>query len=151
MSNRDNLFRIVEKAIEEHGFGTFAKYWELYEETVDVSDVQRFYFTMEPQWHGNGGYCNVAIIGDGLLVDVEGDDTRRSGGLNMQTLDSVTRVSAHAGALPGIPNAQGATLIIMTDRANEHNVGIYWVAKTDEDQERLIQFTSTLVKAVSNR
>lgn len=151
MSNRDNLFRTVGRMTEEHELGTFALYWSLYQDAVDVSNVQRFYVMVEPQPNSNGGYCNVAVIGDGLIVDVEGNDEQSSGDLSVYTLDSLIGVSVHAGALPGLPNTQDAILIVMVGQSSAPDAGLYWMAKTAEARERLIEFADALVKAISNR
>ena len=151
MSNRDNLSKIVEKAIEEHRLDTFARYWNLYEDTVAISDIQQFYVRIEPNLNSSGGYFNAAIIGDGMLVDVEGDDEQRSGSLVVHALDSVYGVSVHSGTLPGIPNTQNATMIVLAYQPGVNDIGFHWFAKTDEDEERLVQFAKVLVGSVASR
>ena len=88
----------------------FAQYWELYEETADTSKIEWFYLNVEPQQPLKGGYCNVAIIGGGLLIDVEGDDTNHSGSLSLGPLESFSSVAMQKGALPGLSHSQDASL-----------------------------------------
>ncbi len=152
MTNRDNsahLTRIVENAIQEHGFSRFAQYWKLYRDTADISTVQRFFVRTESDSFYPGGYCNVAVIGDGLLVDIEGDDRQSKGGLAIQSLDSITKVSIHAGSLPGLRNSQNATLIVIARRAEDTEVGPHWIATNEEEEGHLLQFAHTLVRVVS--
>ena len=145
-----HLDRIVEQAIENGGFPTFAQYWEIYSLTADLSAVQAFYFRTESQYPF-GAYCNAAIIGDGLLVDIEGDETKKSGGLTMASLDSISGVSIHAGSLPGLPSSNGASLVVLSRRPAETNVGLHWVAKSDEEEEHLLSFAKCLVQVISKR
>ena len=154
MSNIDRsvqLSRIVESAIEEHGLDMFAQYWELYEETADISEIQRFYVNIEPQQTSGGGYCNVAIIGDGLVVDIEGDDVRRSGSLSLDSIEKISSVGIHMGQLPGLPNSQNASLVVVVQRVGESDVALYWTARADDDEERLLEFARVLVQRVSRK
>lgn len=154
MSGSDNsahLTRIVEKAIKEHGLNMFAEYWELYKDTAHISSVQRFFVTIDSQQRLSGGYCNVAVMGDGLLVDIEGDDSRSSGSLTVESLASVTRVSIHAESLPGLQISQGASLVLIADSIGQSDIGFHWVAKTEDEEEHLIQFAKSLVSDISNR
>ena len=146
-----SLSKTVEAAIGEHDLSIFAKYWKLYEETADTSSIQRFYINVESQQFYAGGYCNVAIIGDGLLIDIEGDDIRGSGGLIMESLESVTKVSIYAGPLPGLQNSQGASLVVTADSIGESDIGFHWIAKTEDEEKHLTLFAKSLVNAISNR
>ena len=110
MSSRDRstqLTRIVQQAIEEHQFTKFARFWELYERTTEIKRIEAFYIRTEVQdnWliPNRGGYCNVAIIGDGLLIDIEGDDNNSTGNLTFKTLTSVGEVEIHTSPLQGLP------------------------------------------------
>lgn len=143
------LKQTVDCAIKEHGLELFAQYWDLYREITSISNVRRFYARTEGQPLYTGGYCNVAIIGDGLLVDIEGDDSRRSGGLSVESLDSIAKVTFHVGELPGLPAARGASLVVLAQGVGETDVGLHWVAKTEDEEDRLVEFARELVAAVS--
>ena len=149
----DLLEQIVEKAIEEHKLVKFAEYWELYRNTADISSIQRFFVRTKANTDPffGGAYCNVAIIGDGLLVDIEGDDSQSSGGLRIESLETVSSVIFHVGSLPGLRNSQNASLVVIADQVGETGVGLHWVAKTEEEEEHLVQFGRSLVQAISNR
>ena len=157
MSNGDKsaqLARKVERLVDEYGLPTFEEYWGLYESTADLSNVQTFYIQTEARNHFGGSsahYCNVAIIGDGLIVDIEGNDDTRSGRLSLERLDSITSVSIHAGALPGLSSSQGASLLVLADRAHESGVGLHWIAKTEEEEDHLLNFAQSLVQAISKQ
>ncbi len=151
VSSRDRstqLTRIVQRAIEEHQFTKFARFWELYERTTDIQRIDAFYIRTEVLISNGGGYCNVAIIGDGLLIDIEGDDNNSTGNLTFQTLKSVGEVEIHTSPLQGLHSSQGASLVVLTNSV-EGDIGVHWVAKTEDDEEHLLQFAQTLVQAIS--
>ena len=95
--------------VEENNIPMFEEYWGLYEHAADKLNVQAFYVRIDSQslFGGPSRYCNVAILGDGLVVDIEGNDDSRSGRLSLERLDSITSVSIHAGSLPGLSSSQG--------------------------------------------
>ena len=69
MTNRNRsaeLERIVGRAIENDRLAAFKRYWDLYKDTSEISSVQGFFVKTQSDIFRNG-YCNVAIIGDGLL------------------------------------------------------------------------------------
>ena len=69
----------------------------------------------------------------------------------MESLDSISRVSIHAGSLPGLPSSNGASLVVLSRRLAETNVGLHWVAKSDDEEEHLLRFAKCLVQAISKR
>lgn len=144
------LARIVEQAIEDNNLQTLEQYWELYQRTGEISNVQAFFFRTEIG-RFSGGYGNVAIIGDGLLVDIEVNDSRNTGSLTLRSLDSVVEVMVHAGPLPGLPDSQGASLVVVTEVAGQADAGPHWVATTPGEEDYLLRFAGVLVKEISSR
>ena len=140
----------VEVVIHADRLVTFQRYWELYNRTVPISKVRRFFIRTESRALGSG-YCKVAIVGDGLIVDIEGDDNDRSGNLSFTPLDSIAEVSLHAGFLPGLPASQEALLVVIADREGESDLGLHWIAKTSREEERLLKFAQGLIHAMSNQ
>ena len=104
-----------------------------------------------PYYSSGGGYCNVALIGDGLLVDVEGDDSDNKGSLTYRSLEFVSGVSIYAGPLRGLDSSRGASLVVVTRKVGEEGIGLHWIAKTEEEEEHLLQFAQTLLKAISKK
>ena len=147
------LASIVEQAVEQHNLVKFAQYWELYLKTTDVQGIEGFFVTTEVQGHAIGhtvgAYCNVAIIGDGLLIDIEGDDEDNTGSLTFHPLESVSGVEIHAEPLRGLASSRGALLVVIANQVGEEDIGLHWVAKTAEDEEHLLAFAKILVKAIS--
>ena len=91
-SPSSQLEQTVERSISDGRLEMFSRYWELYWRTAAVTEVDCFFVRTESRSTA-GGYCNAAIIGDGLLVDVEGDDGDRSGSLTAHSLDAFERCS----------------------------------------------------------
>ena len=145
------LASIVERAIEVHKLEKFAEYWELYADAADVQSIKGFFVRTEPRasFYSGGGYCNVAIIGDGLLIDIEGNDNDNTGNLTFQPLESISAVRVRAEPLRGLDHSRDALLVVLTNRVGEEGVGLHWVAKTEEDEEHLLAFAKALVKAIS--
>lgn len=153
MTNRNRsaeLERIVGRAIENDRLAAFKRYWDLYKDTSEISSVQGFFVKTQSDIFRNG-YCNVAIIGDGLLVDIEGDDSRNSGSLTFDSLNSITTISIHDGPLPGLSSSNGASLVVCANRVNETEIGLHWVAKTDEEEDHLLHFAECLVQEISKK
>ena len=146
----DQLAQKVDRVIDENDLPTFAEYWELYERAEFMLNVQRFFVSSESQLP-LGGHCNVAIIGGGLLVDIEGDESSRSGSLTLSPLDSITTVSIHAGPLPGLPGSRGASLVVIADGVGETDIGLHWIAKTEEEEDHLLNFAQFLVQSISKQ
>ena len=149
-SPSSQLDRTVQRSISSVRMVMFARYWELYERSAAVADVRRFFVRTETRLMG-GGYCNAAIIGDGLLVDVEGDDGDHSGSLTVHSLDAFDEVFIHAGSLPGLPSSQGARLVVVAELKGKEDAGTHWVAKTPDEEDRLLEFAEELIGAISRR
>lgn len=147
------LSRIIEQAIKEHKLQKFAQYWELYENTTDIESINAYFARTEVQDddfdYVGGGYCNVAIIAEGLVIDIEGDDSDNTGSLTFHTLDSFSSIELHAGALRGLDSSRGALLVVLANRAGEDDIGLHWIAKTEQDKERLLSFAQVLVREIS--
>ena len=125
----------------------FRQYWDIYELTAEVSDIQGLFIAID----ADAGYCNIAIIGDGRIVDIEGDDGKGSGNTHIYPLRSVGEVLFYRGALPSLSRSLGASLLIVTRIVGRDESGPYWAAKNPEEEELLVGFGRTLVKAVSDR
>ena len=144
------LTRTVKKAIEEQKLDKLVEYWELYQDTCRVSFVEAFYMRTESHRSKSGGsYCNIAVIGDGLLVDIEADDADSSGNLAVYPLKSLSDLSILTGSILNFAPSQGASLVVLANRLGEEGVGLHWVAKTEEDEENLQRFAKSLIQAIS--
>ena len=128
--------------IGHHGLNTLRRYWDLCNQANRVEDVKAFYCftTNEPK------YGNVAIIVDGKLIDVEGDDSDGSGYVAIRDLSSIAAVHLRLAPIDGYKRSQDAVLAVVTRLVGESNAGPYWVAVTPQDEEHLLQFADALVE-----
>ena len=149
-SPSSQLDQTVERLIRNGRLAMFARYWELYQRTSVITEVQSFFVRTE-DGSAVGGYCNAAIIGDGLLVDVEGDDRDRSGSLTAHSLDAFDEVFIHDGPLRGLPSSQGARLVVVAELKGQESAGTHWVAKTLAEEDMLLDFAAVLIGAISRR
>lgn len=147
------LASIVEQAVEQHNLVKFAQYWELYLNTTDLQGIEGFFVRTEVQGHAigytGGAYCNVAIIGGGLLIDIDGDDGDNTGSLTFHPLESVSGIEIHAEPLRGLDASRGALLVVLAYRVGEEDIGLHWVAKTEQEKEHLLKFARVLVSEIS--
>ena len=144
MTNKEQLDRIVTQGITLHN-AKFRQYWELYKQAAEIPDVEGLFVKIEEE----ARYSNVAVVGDGRLVDIEGDDSDDSGNLHIYSLGAVREVIIRLGSLPSLPSTKGATLLVVTRLAGQDGTGPYWVAKTPEQEEKLLSFAQCLVQAIS--
>ena len=154
MSTQDHTARLlastVEDAINDGNLRNFQLYWSLYKRTVDVSKITKFFVRTETQ-NFLGGYCNVAIMADGLIIDIEGDDNRNEGNLAVHSLTSIIGVSVQAGPLPGMAGSQGARIVALADLVGHVDEGLTWIAKTPEEEDRLLDLVKCLIESISTR
>jgi hypothetical protein len=125
----------------------FHQYWDIYELIAEVSEIQGLFIRIDE----DAGYCNIAIIGDGRIVDIEGDDGNGSGNTHIYSLRSVGEVLFYRGSLPSLRRSVGASLLMVTRIVGRDESGPYWGAKNPEEEELLVGFGQALVKAISSR
>ena len=135
----------VAELLSGHSLDTFRRYWALYERAVAVQNVQAFYLKIEPEQ----GYCNFAVVGDGKVVDVEGDDSNGSGGISIRNLSAISGVAFYLGSLTGFPRTQGASLVAVAKLVGETASGPYWAAWTEDEERQLVGFARVLIVANS--
>ena len=145
MSEQPQTVRIDEIAseiISHDRTNMFYNYWSLYKQTAYLSDVKDFFFRSDPE----EGYHNLAIIGDGKVVDIEGDDTNHSGNLGIIRLSSVARVFLRLHPFPNLAHAEDASLTLLISLLGQEGTGPYWGAKSSKEEERLRAFSRTLIQ-----
>ena len=154
MNTQNNTARLlastVEDVIKSSNLNCFERYWDLYERTIDLSNVTSFFVRTEAQLF-RSAYCNVVIVGDGLLIDISGDDQNNEGDFSVLLLNSISGISIHTGPLPGLADSQGARIVVQTELAGLVDEGPYWVAKTAEEEERLLDLVESLIESMSTR
>ena len=134
--------RVVE-LLDTYASGSFQKYWGYYKESVAPSDVKAFFVKLRP----SENYLNVAVIGEGLLIDVDGDDAPESGGIGVHPLTSVRSVYVRTNPPPTLPRARTASLVVFTQLAGGTG-GPYWFAEDSEEERDLLRFSKILLDSI---
>ena len=142
---REQLDSAVEAVLERHKPARFADSWEMASATLGQLPVRGFYINADQ------GYANVAIMTDGLLVDVEGDDEGEDGpgNVSVRALGAVTGVEFFGGPVEDIPESAEALLVMMAYVEGGEAVDLHWIAYTDEERARLLEFGKAVVEAVT--
>ena len=140
------LEQIIEDLIRQHNYDTFRKYWEIYRDTAQIADASAVHIVSKP----SDGYLNVAIIGEGLVVDIEGEDGPRRGELNVDPIKGIGGMLISTEPLPGFPKLNGASLAVVTKLMGEPNAGPYWGAWSQEEETTLKDFARSLRDGLSN-
>ena len=145
-SQRHDVEKAVRELLSSRELRDFRDYWALYEQTAAVQNVEGFYVRDDPEHQ----YCNVAVIGDGRVVDVEGDDGDRSGGgVSVRSLSSIDGVSIIRGPLVGFPRTEGASLVAIALVVGQTSAGAHWAAWNEDQEHQLASFVRALVIASS--
>ena len=141
----EHLANEVRRILSCGNAGRFRQYWELYKQVAEITAMQGLFIRSDD----GAGYFNVAIIGEGRIADIEGDESGGTGAMHVYPLSSVRELALHRGPLPSLPHSQGASLVLLLSLTGQDSSGPYWVAKTPDDEERLLSFSRSLVQLVS--
>ena len=140
----DQISNCIDEILEAHDTGTFKKHWEFYKKTVSIPVVQAFYLKTDP----GRGYFNLAILGNGKLIDIDNEQANNSGSCSVCSLDSITGVILRAGNLPSFDGTKNATLVVLTDLTGGRANGPYWFAESPEEEESLLGFAHCLLELI---
>lgn len=144
MSGQDlteQLHKAVDSIVVEHDLEVLEEYWELAKHTLTGHPVRRFYA------RGEEGYANVAILTDGVVADIEGDDTDDQGHFAVCRISALSDVGFYKDQVPTVPDSDGAELVIVANTPADH-LDFYWIAKTEQEAEYLLDFGRSLVALI---
>lgn len=147
LRREEQLADAIARALALNNTGRFREYWELYKQTAEVSEVEDLFFRIEEE----AGYCNMVILGDERIADIEGDDGHSSGSLRVYPLSSVSEVILHRGSLPSLRRSQGARLVVLLNLTGQDGAGPYWTALTSEEEHQLTGFARSVIRSISGR
>lgn len=138
------LENMVERILQENDLEAFAEYWDLGRELMEGLPVRAFYACSE------GSYANLAILTDGLIIDIETEEDDDSpDDLTVISLKSIAEVHFHEGPVHTIPDSEEAQLTLVLSMIGATDIGPYWIAETNAEREHLVRFGKALVKAVN--
>ena len=147
MSRQDlteQLHKLVDSILVEHDLDVFEEYWGLAKQALSGHPVHRFYVQTEE------GYANVAILTDGVVADIEGDDTEDEGFFTVYRINSLSRVGFYKEQVPTVPDSDGAELVIVANTPGDH-LEFYWIAKTEQEAEYLLEFGRSLLALIGGK
>ena len=139
------LDAMVNEILERNKFESFARYWSLYKRTVVPQEAEASYIVYD----SDACWCNVAIIHDNKIVDIEGEDGSDVGSLSVTDASRISGVTFRIGPLVGFSRSQGASLVVVTEIVGSTS-GRFWVARTPDEEERLVQFTRYMIDLISD-
>ena len=135
----EQLHKVVASIVVEHDLDVLEKHWGLARQALSGHPVRRFYVRAEE------GYANVAILTDGVVADIEGDDTEEEGHFTVYKITSLSRVGFYKEQVPTVPDSEEAELVMTVHITGISDLELYWIAKTEQEAEHLLEFGRTLV------
>ena len=159
--NSTNLVSYVEKILEEYDTGAFHEYWTLSRNVIDELPVRKFYVHLGQSnvgFSSRPNYLNVAIVADNLVADIEGPirassnwgySSNEQGGFVVTPLKSIESIQFHEGRLSTIRESANAKLILIASILGDSSLGKYWIAETDDEYDRLVQFGKAMIEAAT--
>ena len=134
----------VERILAENELETFAEYWDLGKELIEGLPVWAFYVFTE------GGYANLAVITDKLIVDIVTDeDDETLSDLTVIVMQSIAEVHFRTGPVGTIPDSDESQLTLVLSMVGATDTGPYWTAETDAERKHLTRFGKVLMNAVN--
>ena len=74
-------------------------------------------------------YVNLAILTDGLIIDIETEEDNDSpGDLTVISVKAVAEIQFHEGPVHTIPDSEDALLTLVLSMVGATGVGPYWIA-----------------------
>ena len=139
-----HLETMVRRILEEDDLEAFSEYWDLGRELLEGLPVRAFYV------YAGGGYVNLVILTDQLIVDIETDeDDENPGDLTIIVIKSIAEVHFRTGPVPTVPGSEEAQLTLFVSMVGATDAGPYWIAETDAERKHLARFGKALLNAVN--
>ena len=145
-SKRSQLIELVDHLREQYPSESFERNWQIYKDNMEVQDVREFLVKTIPSMK----YINVAIIGEGLVVDVDGCEDGSRAGTGFHSLRAIRSIHLHSEALESLSLTEGATLVVTTRFTGGLANVLYWVATGEEEEKNLLRFASALSKLLGS-
>ena len=147
MADRDDtakLLKAVERILAENELEAFEDCWKLGGELIEGMLVRAFYACSEDS------YANLAVLTDGLIVDIESEEDDDSPGhVTVISVKSIAEVHFHEGPVHTIPDSEEAQLTVVLSMVGATDAGPYWTAETNAEREHLLRFAKALLSTVN--
>ena len=139
---RVRLLEQVDSLRQQYPSESFERNWGFYKASLDIQDIKASLIRTNPETK----YINVAVIGNGLVVDVDGCEDGSQSGLAYFPLKMLRSVHYHTEAIASLPLTEGASLVITVRLSGPAAVAPYWTAATPEEEEDLLGFANALAQ-----
>lgn len=123
----------------DRGIETFASYWKVAVEVVGEETVHSYFETYEK------GYGNVAILTDGFIIDVEGDDEDGTGVVGVFDLRRIDSVGLLQGPVDFIEDTNANSLTLVTNLTDEPS-GPWWTTDDEAEKATLRRFAKAALE-----
>ena len=143
-SKRAELMERVDSLREKYPSESFERNWGFYKASSDIQDIKAFLIKTIPSMK----YIDVAVLGEGLVADVDGGEDKSLGGAMLVRLDMIRSIHFFSKPLESLRLTEGSTLVVTTRLTGTAPGGPYWVAATPEEEEDLLRFAGVLRRLV---
>ena len=145
-NKRVQLLEQVDAMRQRYPSESFERYWGFYKASMDIQDIKAFLIKTIPETK----YIDVSVIGDGLLVGVDGCEDGSQGGLYFSPLKMLRSVHFHTEAMASLPFTEGSSLVVTTRLSGPASPSPYWIAATPEEEQGLLGFANVLARLVGS-
>ena len=143
-SKRVELFEQVDSLRRELPSDLFERNWGFYKASFDIQNIDAFLVKAIPSMK----YIDVAVIGEGLVVDVDGSEDETSGGVIVAPLNMIRSIHFLPGSLESLRLTEGSTLVVTTRLVGANPGGPYWAASTPDEEQDLLHFVGVLRRLI---
>jgi hypothetical protein len=113
---------------------------------LDIQDIEGFLIKIMPSMK----YIDVAVLGEGLVIDVDGCEDGSVGGVMLVPLGMVRSIHFFSKPLESLPFTEDSTLVVTTRLTGPTPGGPYWMAENPEEETDLLRFAGILRRLVGN-
>ena len=135
----------VDQILREYPTDSFTRHWNIYKENYATLDWTDCYIKVIPQKR----YVNVALLGNGFLIDIDGEEGEPSiirEGLAIVPLDTISTVMVRGRGMPDVEELRDSTLVVTTVISGSNQQGPFWMADNEEEEASLFRFVRALIE-----
>ena len=130
----------VDSLREQYPSESFERNWSIYKASLDIQNIEGFLIKTVPSTK----YIDVAVLGEGLIIDVDGCEDGSVGGVSATSLVMLRSIHFFSKPLESLPLTEDATLVVTTRLIGATSGGPYWVAANQEEEKDLLLFAGIL-------
>ena len=143
-SKRAELLEQVDSLRKKYPSESFERNWSIYKSSLDIQDIEAFLVKTVPSMK----YIDVTVIGEGLVVDVDGSEDESLGGVMVAPLGMIRSIHFFSEPLEALRLTEDSTLVVTTRLTGATPGGPYWVASTPEEEQDLLLFAGVLRRLI---